>query len=433
MLTRPRRGALRAASAALMLLAGAAPHARAAGFSIFEQGARGMGFAGAFTAVANDPSAIFHNAGGVGFLKGKNLYLGGTLVSPSFDFAGVDPFPGAGTTATSSGTVIPIPAIYYTHQFSERVVFGIGVDSPFGLRTEWANPDQFTGRFISQRADLKSLSINPTVAFKLADRLSLGVGFDWRVAKIELTRNVPANNPFTQEVSDVANVDLQSDWNSGFGFNLGVLAKPDDRWSVGLSYRYKVKVDFSGNAIFNQISTGNSQLDALVSATLPNGNTPLTTSITFPGIFSGGLAYRTDNWTFSGEADWFQWSTFNELALVFTSRPDLSQTIPEDYSSSWQFRIGIERRLNQAWAVRGGYYYDASPSPAASVGPILPDAKRNGFCGGGSWTNGSLRFDLAAWYVKGSQRSTEGVNRDNYNGTYKGSAFTLGASFGYGF
>jgi len=432
MVIRLRRGAVRAAIVVLMLSA-AAPPGHAAGFSIFEQGARGMGFAGAFVAVANDPSAIFHNAGGIGFLKGKNLYLGGTLVSPSFDFTGQDPFPGAGVFESSASSIIPLPALYYTHQFSETVVFGLGLHSPFGLRTEWERPDQFTGRFLSQRADLKSVSINPTVGFRLADRLSLGVGFDFRLAKVELVRSVPTVNPFTQRVTDIANADLASDWGTGFGFNLGLLAKPSDSWSVGLAYRHKVNVDFSGSAIFNQLPTGNSQLDALVAATLPNGQTPLTTEISFPSIFSGGLAYTTDNWTFSAEADWFQWSSFDQLTIVFSDRPDLSQTIPEDYTNSWQFRLGVERRLGRSWAVRGGYYRDQSPAPAESISPLLPDSDRNGFCLGGSWTNGKVRFDAGTWYVRGSERSTEGRNRDRYDGTYKASAITFGASFGYGF
>jgi long-chain fatty acid transport protein len=424
--------AVRAATLVL-LLAGAAPGAHAAGFSIFEQGARGMGFAGAFVAVANDPSAIFHNAGGIGFLKGKNVYLGGTLVSPSFDFTGQDPFPGAGVVESSVSNIIPIPALYYTHQFSETVVFGVGVHTPFGLRTEWEQPDQFTGRFLSQRADLKSVSVNPTVGFRLADRLSLGVGFDVRLAKVELLRSVPTVNPFTLRVIDIATANLESDWSSGFGFNVGLLGKPSDSWSVGLAYRHKVNVDFSGSGVFNQLPTGNSQLDALVAASLPNGQTPLTTEVTFPGIFSGGVAYTTDNWTFSGEVDWFQWSTFDELDIVFTDRPELSQVIREDYSNSWQFRFGVERRLGQSWAVRGGYYRDETPAPVESITPLLPDSDRNGFCLGGSWTNGKIRLDAGTWYVKGSERSTEGLNRDRYDGAYKPSAFTFGASFGYGF
>ncbi len=66
---------------------------RAAGFALFEQGARGMGFAGAYTAQASDASAIFHNAAGIAFLKGNQLYIGGTLIGPSTDFTGDSPFP----------------------------------------------------------------------------------------------------------------------------------------------------------------------------------------------------------------------------------------------------------------------------------------------------------------------------------------------------
>ena len=104
--------ALAAALAACIL--GPVP-AHAAGFAIFEQGARGMGFAGAFTAQANDPSAIFHNAAGIAFLKGKQFYLGGTLIHPSSTFTGADPFPGASVTEKGdTGLVVPpgdVPAL----------------------------------------------------------------------------------------------------------------------------------------------------------------------------------------------------------------------------------------------------------------------------------------------------------------------------------
>ena len=97
---RRRSGAL-AAALAFVVWTGPAP-ARAAGFAIFEQGARGMGFAGAFTAQANDPSAIFHNAAGIAFLKGHQLYFGGTLIHPTSTFTGADPFPGSAVTEIAS-------------------------------------------------------------------------------------------------------------------------------------------------------------------------------------------------------------------------------------------------------------------------------------------------------------------------------------------
>jgi long-chain fatty acid transport protein len=420
-----------AGASALVLLA--APHAQAAGFAIFEQGARAMGFAGAYTAQSKDGSAIFHNAAGIAFLKEKQLYLGGTLIHPSTEFIGQEPFPGAGITENGDVGILVPPNFYYTHPFSETVAFGIGVHAPFGLQTKWENSDNFSGRYISTLAHLKGFAVNPTVAFKLEDRLAIGVGLDVRFSKIALDRRVPVVNPFTQRVVDGAEVNLESDTNTGFGFNVGVMAKATDTLSIGLSYRHKVKVDYSGTANFEPISTGSPELDVRVRASLPAGSLPLETSIEFPAMASFGFAKAFGDWTFEADVNWYQWSTFDQLQLTFETEPRLNETIEEDYSNSFQYRFGIERVLNDAWAIRGGYFFDESPSPPESMSPLLPDSNRNGFCLGGSWTSGRLRLDSAFWYILAAERSTDGGNRDSYDGTYNNHAYTLGISLGYSF
>jgi long-chain fatty acid transport protein len=421
-----------AAALATAVVLGPAP-AHAAGFAIFEQGARAMGFAGAFTAQANDPSAIFHNAAGISFLKGKQLYVGGTLIHPSSTFTGADPFPGGSVIEKGdTGLLIP-PAAYYTQQFSERVVFGIGLHTPFGLSTGWANPDLFSGRFLSQRADLKGFSVNPTVGYKLADRFAIGLGLDVRLSSVSLQRRVPFINPFTQRVGDAATVDLDSNTDVGFGFNAGALARISDSLSAGVHYRHKVSASYEGLATFTPLPTGNMQLDAILGARLPQGSQPVTTVIDFPGFFSGGVAWTAGDWTFEVDANWYQWSKFRRLSLEFTERPDLSEDIVEDYKDSWQYRMGLERRIGESFAVRGGYFFDQSPAPAESISPLLPDADRNGFALGGTWKSGRFHADAAMWYVASPSRSTEGVNRDQFNGTYKSSAFTLGIFLGYSF
>jgi long-chain fatty acid transport protein len=407
--------------------------AHAAGFAIFEQGARGMGFAGAFTAQANDPSAIFHNAAGIAFLKGKQFYFGGTLIHPSTTFTGADPFPGASVTEKGDTGLLVPPAAYYTQPFSERIVFGIGLHTPFGLTTSWANPDTFSGRFVSQKAELKGFSINPTIGYKLADRFAVGVGLDVRLSSVSLQRRVPVVNPFTQRVVDGARVDLASDTDVGFGFNVGALAKISDSLSAGVHYRHQVKSSYKGSASFTPIPTGNAQLDTALGARLPQGSQPLTTEIVFPGIFMGGVAYTAGDWTFEVDADWYQWSKFSQLNLVFTERPELTQSIVESYKNSWQYRMGLERRLNETWAVRGGYFFDQSPAPAASISPLLPDADRNGFALGGTWKAGRFHADAAMWVLLSPARSTEGVSRDSFDGTYKSHAVTLGIFLGYSF
>jgi long-chain fatty acid transport protein len=432
MLTPSGRSAALAAALLAVSTAGAPP-ARAAGFALFEQGARGMGFAGAFTAQASDPSAIFHNAAGIAFLRGKQIYVGGTLVAPSTTFTGANPFPGVGVTEESDAGIAIPPAAYYTHALAPDIVAGVGVHVPFGLRSRWANPAGYTGRFISQDAQLIGFALNPTLAVKLADRLSVGAGLDVRFSSVKLARSVPLVNPFTQRVVDAAALDLESDTATGIGFNVGVLAKPSETTSVGLSYRHKVKVEYDGTASFTPTPTGNAQLDTLIVSALPAGSQPVKTSITFPAIASVGLAQRWGAWLFEVDVNWYQWSTFDRLALDFTERPDLSEVIVEDYGNAFQYRFGVERELTETWLVRGGYFWDETPSPPASVSPLLPDTNRHGVALGGTWTTGRLRLDGGAWLVLGGERSTAGVNRDRYEGSYKNKAFTLGLSLGYEF
>jgi len=432
MLTRHGTSAAFAASLLAVSFATPAP-ATAAGFALFEQGARGMGFAGAFTAQASDPSAIFHNAAGIGFLRGKQLYLGGTLVAPSATFEGASPFPGAGVTEKSEAGLLVPPTVYYTQALAPDIVAGVGLHVPFALRSRWANPDSFSGRFISQSADLTGFSLNPTVAFKLADRLSVGAGLDVRFSSVKLDRRVPLVNPFTQTVVDAADLNLQSGTSTGIGFNVGALAKLSESTSVGVSYRHKVKVDYDGTATFTAVATGNTQLDSMIVSALPPGSQSVTTSITFPAMASVGLAQSWGPWLFEVDVNWYQWSTFDRLPITFVDRPDLSEVIVEEYRDSFQYRFGLQREITEAFSARAGYFWDETPSPPGSMSPLLPDSNRQGIALGGSWTRGQLRLDAGSWLVLSSRRSTAGLNRDRFEGAYKGRAITFGVSLGYEF
>lgn len=429
-MTTPARRLLAAAA----LLALAAPPVLASGFSIYEQGGRSMGFSGAYTAVTDDPSAIFHNAAGIAFLDGKQFYGGGTLVMPRSNFTGSDPFPGLGVQESQQVGVLPVPALYYSHRVSSRFAWGIGVHTPYGLKTRWANPDQFTGRYIAVESGLTGFSLNPTVAVRVHDKVSVGAGLDLRFSKVRLVRRAGLINPFTQKMTDTAEVVLESDLATAAGFNLGVVAKPSPGLSVGAQYRHKVKVDYSSPSAFTQIPTGYPELDALVASQLPQ-NPVVETAIEYPSILAIGVARDWTEWTVVADLVFFGWESFDELRLTFPSAPELDTVIPEDYRNIWQLRTGVERRLDEGWAVRLGYHYDKTPVPTESVSPILPDNSRHGFSMGGSWTSasGRVRVDAGAWFLFLAERSTEGQNRDGYDGSYDNSAVTLGASFGYRF
>ncbi len=425
------RGRVLRALLALPLLAVPASLS-ASGFAIESQGARAMGFAGAYVAQAADPSAIYYNPAGIGFLKGKQLYLGGAVSGLSTDFTGSGPYPPTGTLESSDRGLALLPTVFYSQQVGQRTVIGLGVDRPFALHSKWQSPATFTGRFVCLECEIQSWSINPTVAYKLADRLAVGAGVDVRLSKFKFTRRLTAEpNPFP-EPTDVASLTLDSETSTGVGFDVGLLASPNENLSIGLSYRHKVTIDHTAQASFAQVLTGNQDVDAAVAAALPAAQTA-TASFTYPGSIAAGVAYRRGYWTVEADVQWMLWSSFDSVKLAFSDSSAYDTVLPEDWSSTWRGALGVEYLIADRWEVRGGFGYDHSPAPTPTISPFIHDADRYTFGAGGSWKYERLRIDLDARYLAFRDSSTLGLSRYGYDGTYQSHSFQLGASLGYRF
>ena len=417
---------------AMALLALPTSRLQASGFGIENQGARALGMAGAYTAQASDPSAIFYNAAGVAFLKGKRLYLSGGFGSIGADFTGTGPYPPVGTLEKSVRQFTVLPSAYYTQQVSETLVLGIGFNAPFGYRTEWQNPDEFTGRYICLDCEIRSFALNPTVAFKVEDRLALGFGLDVRFSSLHLSRRLIADpNPFP-EPTDVAELTIDSGTETGIGFNAGLLAKLSDSVSLGLAYRHRVNVDYGATGDFQQVPTGNDAVDDVVAANLPPRQ-PVLTQVSFPATWSGGIAIRRGDWTVEGDIVWWRWATFESVRFNFTETPALSRTLPQNYENTLQGRLGIEYIVNDSWEVRGGYSYDRSPQPIETTSPFLHDEDRHGFGVGGSWLSGNVRLDFLFRYLLYRERETLGESEYDYEGVYNTDSFQFGLALGYRF
>ena len=425
------RGRVLRALLALPLLAfPAAVHA--SGFAIESQGARAMGFAGAYVAQAADPSAIYYNAAGIGFLKGKQVYVAGAFTSLSTDFTGSGPNPAAGTLESSDNGLALLPAVYYSQQVGRKTVVGLGVSRPFGIRSKWDNPNAFTGRYICLDCQIASWSINPTVAYKLADRFSVGAGLDVRLSKFELTRRLTADpNPFPVP-TDVAELTLDSGTDTGVGFNLGLLASPTENLSIGVSYRHKVAIDHGAQANFVQILTGTTEVDDAVKAALP-ASQPATVSFTYPASIAVGVALRRRYWTVEADFQWMLWSSFDQVTIAYANSPAFDSSLPQEWASTWRGAFGVEYLIGDDWEVRGGFGYDHSPAPTETISPFIHDADRYTFGGGGSYKYERLRLDFNVRYVAFRSSSTLGISRYDYNGSYESGGFQIGASLGYQF
>ncbi len=376
------------------------------GFQLNEHGSRAMAQGGAWAARAYDASAIYFNPAGLGFQKQGSVYLGTTLIMPSVTFYGPTNLGQSTKNEMASQTFTPIN-VYVTYPITEQLHVGIGVNNPYGLGTEW--PDNWTGRYITQKVDLKSFYYTPTIAYKVNDQLSVGVGMNYVTGDVTIKRMV---SPGDAQVA----LDLSG---TGTGFNAGALYKLSEELSIGASYRTSVKIDAEGTAKFTPTS-----------ALFPEGDAAA--SLELPATAFVGVAYKAmPNLEFEADYQYVGWSSYKELKIDF-KKNNSSSTSPKNYENTFILRFGGEYTMD-ALQIRLGYLFDNNPVLDKYTEPLLPDADRNGFnVGLGYKINENLSVDVSYLFLKFAERSVTGTETQ-FDGVYQSNANLIGFNIGYNF
>lgn len=398
------------------------------GFQVMTHGARATGMGLAYAGIGGDPTAIFFNPAGIGWMTHFESYVGANfLTRTDGGVVGANPYPGAGASANIDKQWFFFPDGYAVIPLTNELNFGIGGFAHYGLGLRWEDSENSPTRFVSQNAVIRSLDVNPVFSYRLFPQLSVAVGADYRFSKVQLERNQGAINPFTGAFVDVAHVKLNSELlsNGGWGWNAGIMFKPVEALSIGAAYRSSITVDYEGTAQFIQRLTGNPVFDGIVAGQLPQGEHPVTTSIKFPSSVNIGAGIQLPAGFLLGlEADWTEWSTFQELNIVFPdgAAPGLDRIT--NWQDSWAYRAGLEKSFGQ-FALRVGYYYDNTPQPDFDVGPLLADSDRNVYTAGFGYNAERFGWDLGAALIKFKQRSILTAQTDNFFGTYTETGLVL--------
>jgi len=382
------------------------------GFQLNEHGARAMAQGGAFAARADDPSAIYFNPAGLGF-QGSSIYLGSTLIMPKVSFFGPTNYSMNTETKMVDQTFTPIN-VYGTYAITDNIHVGIGVNNPYGLGTEW--PSGWIGQYVSQKIDLQSFFFTPTLAYKVNDQLSIGLGFNYVTGSVtmKLASSIPFNSP-----PPIVSLDLKA---TGMGFNAGIIYKLTPEISLGASYRSSVKLDATGSATFDPNYTV---------LNLPTGDAAA--SIELPATGFLGLAYKPmEHLEVEADYQYVGWSSYKELKIEFKADPTKNKVSPKNYENTYILRLGAEYTMGDI-QLRAGYLYDHSPVQTAYLEPLLPDANRNGYnIGLGYKFNEQWRVDAAYFFLKFDQRKAENTVI-MFDGTYNSTANLIGIDVGYTF
>ena len=354
-----------------------------AGFGIYEGSARGNAMGTEVTADPASPSVLYNNAAGMTELEGTQVEAGVTLIKPAVTVVTKTPA-GVSETEAESNVWTP-PNAYVTHQINDKVWAGLGVFSRYGLGIEY--PDTWTGRYNIQEATIQSLDINPSIAVKVLDNLSLAAGLRAEWFDLELYKAIPTGAPF---VDPDLQLKLKGDsW--GIGYNLGAYYKATDWLSFGLAYDSEIKQEVEGDY----------SVTHPLGMTLGQGEGG--GDITTPGIIRlGTSAKATDKLTLNAGIVYTMWSSYEELAINFD--PPLLGKVPrsvteKDWNDVFRYQLGAEYALDETWALRAGYVYDKTPDPDRTMDYIVPANDRNLFSLGVGYKKGDFFCDLSYTYL----------------------------------
>lgn len=212
------------------------------GFYIYEQGAKAVGMGGAFTAQADDPSAIHYNPAGISQLNGTQVMVGVSPIMPSasFESDGSTAMASPGQKWDAEDHTWVIPHFYITHKVNQKVSIGLGSYSSFGLGTEW--PDDFEGKFTTGalKAVIKTSTVSPILSYEPIKDLSVAFGPTYQYIDISLRNKLLFGaNPAT---SPTGTSRLEGDdWDWGYAFGIRYQITPS--LSVGASYLSEVTHD----------------------------------------------------------------------------------------------------------------------------------------------------------------------------------------------
>lgn len=410
--------------------------AAASGFQLQNQNAAGtsVAYAGA-AAVAEDASTIFFNPAGMTYLPmGHSISLGATAIQRSVRFSdtGTTRMPVLTAAGAPTGLFHPIgdnggngggtsvvPAFYYSYAITPALRAGVGVSVTFGSETEY--DDNFAGRFSGKYTSIHQINLNPSLAYKVNDLLSIGFGLNFAKSEIEFRQHTPVSLAGPQGT-------LKGD-DTAWGWNVGVMLQPTEHTRIGLAYRSKIKFDLEGSQ----------KVPAFMM------NRDIEATLETPDNFSLAISHKlNDRLELLADATWTGWSSVGALMPVFAdTKGRATAPLRYNFEDTWRVGVGAKYQLNNAWNLRAGIAYDESPVPDSKHRTMtVPDSDRTWLAFGARWQvnkNASLDFGYARIFFKNSDTArpvtdpSETVTLQTVHGKFKTHANLYSVQMNYNF
>lgn len=392
---------MKAAAAAVMAVC-AASAAHAAGFMLTEQSAGALGRAYAGVGVdGTDISGVYYNPATMTLHPGTQIQAGFVAVGLDLAYEGND-----GSTENGQYNTQAIPHGYISHQLTDNMWIGLAMTVPFGMGTEYDDNWNRANRGIS--AEVLTFDFNPNVAWKVSDKLSLGVGMSIQYAAADLKMK--------DGLSDIT-MDGEVDADSiAWGFNVGLMWSPLDNLRFGLSYRSRINHNADGDFTVDNLRYGDHPVDdpgdlggtgQIVATAL--GTHDATATISTPAWLMATAAWDVnDLLSLYATFRWTDWSSFDTLNIKTSALDHIPgkngvKTVENHWQDTYLVSVGADLRFTNWWTFRAGIGYETSAvdDPKYRTA-IIPDADRLWLALGSSFkATENMQIDVSAAWLHG--------------------------------
>jgi long-chain fatty acid transport protein len=403
----------------------------AAGFQLLEQNASGIGnaYAGS-AALAENASTVFVNPAGMTQLQARQISLGFAAVRPNFEFTNTsssNPPAATGTNANGGGDFVVIPNAYVSMPLAKDLYLGVGLGAPFGLITEY--DDSWVGRFQATKFDVQTINLNPSLAYRVNEQLSVGGGVNYQQLEATYERFAavgvpPFTTPALNAAAQSTKVQLKAD-DTTWGWNVGATLQAGADTRLGLSYRSRMKYTLDG--------TLNSTNQAI------SPNVGAAADIELPDTWILSAMHKiNDRLDLLADVSWTGWSSIQKVNIIRTTGAQAgstAQTLDANFQDSWRVALGANYGLNEMWKLKLGIAYDQTPVNSDSERLVsLPDNDRLWLTIGTQWKvapGSALDLGLAYLQVKDTKidNNQTAQGRGRVTGEYDSDVLILGAQY----
>ncbi|KLV75358.1 OmpP1/FadL family transporter [Citrobacter sp. MGH110] len=369
------------------------PLAQASALYFYEIGTEDTALAGAGQAArAQDASTIVTNPAGMTRLP-DHMFTGGLqAMDGDVSYTLEDE-----TGRKSPGDIMrffPNASAFYAQKVNDDLYAGIGLYGNYGLGIDFGN---WSGDRLIKKSTMVAMTLSPSLAYKLSDRVSVGGSVNVNYGFLSLTRNVDGNDEKEKD----------HDW--AMSYRLGLLMELTDQTRAGISWTSKTEYDFDidGKARFPNLP--NVEYDL-----------PISAQVHAPQQIMLSLVHDINKqWSVMGDLGWQDWSQFGAPQITVVGQEvDKSSRLKD----SWHTALGVQFRPTEQWRLNAGVAFDSTVYNSQSdVALTLPTGDEWRFATGAQYQitpQSNIGAAVSYLHMQSSHVQSSSIYQGSYDNPY---------------